>query len=173
MKPRIVLMVAAALLIAVAAGAEQVSNDAFSVTLPAGFGEFKKEAKTVEGKEGKIETTNWVSKAPTGEAVVVTISKMSGKILNPTQMIDGTRDALLKSLNATIDNETKLSGDMPAKLITFHSASVWLSSQLAVNRDILYQLLYVGRTAEQRSAPAVNDMFQSFHVNTPAQAAAK
>lgn len=169
MKTRIWLTAAAALLIAVAAGAEQVSNDAFSLTLPTGFGEFKKETKTVEGKEGKIETNNWISKSPTGEAVIVTVSKMPGKILNPTQMIDGTRDGLLKQLNATVDNEQPLPGEMHGKLITFHGSNVFLTSQLAVNKDMLYQLLYVGRTADQRNNPSVSDMFRSFHVNAPAE----
>ena len=162
----------AVLLLATAAGAEQVTNDAFSVTLPPGFGAFTKQTQTVTGKEGKIETTNWISKAPTGEAIVVTVSKMPGKILNPTQMIDGTRDALLKSLNASVDNETKLPGDVPAKVVTFHSANAFLESQLAVNNDLLYQLLYVGRSADQRGAATVTDMFSSFHVNAPLQSQA-
>lgn len=174
MRTRIWLTAAAALLIAVAAGADQVTNDAFSVNLPTGFGEFKKETKTVQAKEGKIETNNWISKSPTGEAVIVTVSKMPGKILNPTEMIDGTRDRLLKDLNATVDNERPLPGETHGKLITFHGSNVFLTSQLAVNNDTLYQLLYVGRTADQRSNPSVNDMFQSFHVNVaPPQAAAK
>jgi hypothetical protein len=175
MKTRIFSTAAAALLIAVAANAAPVSNDAFSVTLPTGFGEFAKQTQTVAGKEGKIETTNYISKSPTGEAVVVTVSKMPGKILNPTQMIDGTRDGLLKQLNATVDNEQALAGDAQGKVINFHSANAWLTSQLAVNNDMLYQLLYVGRSAEQRSNAAVSSMFQSFHVNAPAapQAAAK
>ena len=163
-----VAVAGAVVLVAAGAFADQVTNDAFSVTLPTGFGAFTKQTQTVDGKEGKIETTNYISKSPTGEAVVVTVSKMPGKILNPTQMIDGTRDALLKSLNATVDNETKLPGDMPAKVIAFHSANAFLQSQLAVNNDLLYQLLYVGRSAEQRSNASVSTMFQSFHVNAPA-----
>ena len=170
-----VAVAGAVLLVGAGAFADQVTNDAFSVTLPTGFGAFTKQTQTVAGKEGKIETTNYISKSPTGEAVVVTVSKMPGKILNPTQMIDGTRDALLKSLNATVDNESPLPGEMTGKVVSFHSANAFLTSQIAVNNDLLYQLLYVGRSADQRGNPSVGQMFQSFHVNAPApqQAAAK
>ena len=175
MKRRLGVTVAAVLLIAAAAGADQVSNETFSLTLPPGFGAFAKQTQTTDGKDGKIETTNWVSKAPTGEAVVVTVSKMPGKILNPDQMIHGTRDALLKSLNATIDSEEKIEGEAPAARMQFHSANAFLRSRLVVDNDRLYQLLYVGRSAEQRGASTVGDMFQSFHVNAAqaVQASAK
>lgn len=166
MKTRLGITLAAMLLVAAAAGADQVSNDAFSLTLPPGFGAFAAQTQSTTGKDGKVvETTNWVSKAPTGEAVVVTLSKMPGKILNPDQMIQGTRDALLKSLNATIDSEEKIEGETPAARMQFHSANAFLRSRLVVDNDRLYQLLYVGRSAEQRGAPSVGQMFTSFHVN--------
>jgi hypothetical protein len=155
------------ILMAASAGADQISNDAFAITLPAGFGEFTKQAQTTDGKEGKIETTNWISKSPTGEAVVVTMSKMSGKILAPEKIINGTRDALLKSLHATIDSEEKLTGDLPGTGLTFHNKSAFLRSRLAVKGDRLYQVLYVGRTAEQRVLPVVGEMFQSFQISAP------
>ena len=167
MKTRIGVTLAAVLLVAAAAGAEQVSNDAFSLTLPTGFGAFTSQTQSTAGKDGKVvETTNWISKSPTGEAIVVTLSKMPGKILNPDQMIQGTRDALLKSLNATVDSEEKIEGETPAARMQFHSANAFLRSRLVVDNDRLYQLLYVGRSAEQRGSPSVADLFTSFHINT-------
>ena len=72
--------VMAALVLGAAAFADEaatdVQNDAFSIRLPAGFAAFTTQAQTAKAAEGTIETTNWVSKAPTGEAVVVTVSKM-------------------------------------------------------------------------------------------------
>ncbi len=87
--------------------------DPFTITLPAGFSPFAKQTQSVKTNDGNVETTNWVSKAPTGEAVVVTVSKMPGKILDPTKMIGSTRDSLMKSLNATVESDDKLAGDLP------------------------------------------------------------
>ena len=79
---------------------------------------------------GDIETTNWVSKASTGEAVVVTLSRMPGKILDPGKMIATTRDSLLKSLNATLDNEQK-SADAASDALLFHSAAAFFRASSA------------------------------------------
>jgi hypothetical protein len=159
-----VLSVAVAVgMLASVAGAEQVTNDAFGINLPTGFGAFTKQAQPVDAK--KIETTNWISKSPTGEAVVVTVSKLPGKILDPTKMMASTRDGLIKSLNATIESDEKAAGDMPSEHLTFHNAQAFLRSRLVVDNDRLVQLLYVGRSADQRALPGVAEMFNSFHVN--------
>jgi hypothetical protein len=159
---RLLTVAAAALMLASAAGADQITNEAFAINLPTGFGAFAKQAQPVGDK--KIETTNWISKSPTGEAVVVTVSKLPGKILDPTKMMASTRDGLLKTLNATIDTDEKVAGDMPSELLTFHNASAFLRSSLVVNHDRLVQLLYVGRSADQRALPGVTEMFNSFHI---------
>jgi len=131
----------------------------FSINLSTGFGTFTKQTQT----SGKIETTNWVSKSPTGEAVVVTMSKMPGKILDPTKLFASTRDALLKSVNGTLDNEQKLGPT--SEVLTFHSNSgAFLRSRLIASRDRLYQVLYVGHSAEQRENPAIAAMFDSFSI---------
>lgn len=159
---RVLTVAFAALMLASVAGADQITNEAFGINLPTGFGAFTKQAQPVGEK--KIETINWISKSPTGEAVVVTVSKLPGKILDPTKMMASTRDGLLKSLNATIESDEKIAGDMPSEHLTFHNAAAFLRSRLVVNNDRLVQLLYVGRSADQRALPGVAEMFDSFHI---------
>ena len=159
------LMLIVALAAAVPVMAQtSVDNDAFGITLPAGFAEFTKQVQKADSPEGTVETTNWISRAQTGEAVVVTMSKMPGQILDPDKMMDATRDSLLKSLKATLESEKDLEGENPATLIQFRSDAAVLQSQLLVAADRLYQVLYVGRTPEQRAAPAVAQLFASFKV---------
>jgi hypothetical protein len=160
-----------AVLVAPLALADQpaaTNDNPFTITLPAGYGQFAKQAQTVKSPQGDIQTTNWVSKAPTGEAVVITLSQMPGKILDPEKMIATTRDSLLKSLNATLDSEEKRdAGDASARLL-FHSAAAFFRSRFVVDDNRFYPVLYVGRSAEQRDQPAVGQLFESFKVAAPA-----
>lgn len=137
---------------------------AFAITLPAGFSEFASQVQKAESPEGTVETTNWISRAQTGEAVVVTVSKMPGRILDPEKMMDATRDSLLKSLKATLESEQEVAGDRKSTMIQFRSDAAVLQSQLLVDDDRLFQVLYVGRTQEQRSAAGVAQLFSSFRV---------
>lgn len=148
-----------------------VATDVFSVALPPGYTVFQKQVQTTKAPEGEIETTNWISKAPTGEAVVVTSSRMPGKILDPDKMIASTRDSLLKSLNATLESQEPRPGDVPSARMLFRSDAAWFRGRLTVVDDRLYQLLYVGRSEEQRAAPAVGEMFASFRLNATPTAA--
>ena len=151
--------------ILVAAAAQ--AAEPFNLTLPTGFGAFTSQTQTATSPDGKkTEVTTWVSKSPTGEAVVVSISKMPGKIDAPEKLFSSTRDALLKSTNSTLDAEEKLPGASPSERLSFHSASgAFLRTRLMVDNDRFYQILYVGRTAEQRDNPAVGTMFDSFAIN--------
>jgi hypothetical protein len=173
---RNVLALTAAMLAvaAVASAAEptQVRNDAFNMTLPTGFGDFASQTQTATSPDGKkTEVTTWVSKSPTGEAIVVSLSKMPGKVDDPAKLFDSTRDALLKSTKGTLDNEQKL--NPTTDVLSFHSASgAYLRSRLIVAGDKLYQVLYVGRSADQRENPAVAAMFDSFAINAGAVAQA-
>jgi hypothetical protein len=133
------------------------STNPFTITLPAGYGEFAKQVQTAKSPEGEIETTNWVSKAPTGEAVVVTMSRMPGKILDPGKLIASTRDSLLKSLGATLETEDEQG-------VRFSSPAAFFQARFNVVGDRFYQVLYVGRSAEQRTAPAVGQLFGSFQI---------
>ena len=155
-----------------AADATPVQNDAFSLTLPAGFSAFTQQAQTANSPDGTITTTNWISKAPTGDAIIVTVSKLPKKILDADKLFTGTRDSLLKSLKATLDSEEKVPGDLPTSRLMFHNDSAYLRARLAVNNDTFYQVLYVGRSAEQRALPFVGEFFNSFKVNAATAAAA-
>lgn len=137
----------------------------FQLTLPTGFGAFTAQSQTAKSPSGDIHVTNWVSKSPTGEAVVVSVSKMPAKIEDPAKLLAGSRDSLLKSVNGTLDSETKIDGDMPGTRVDFHSGTnAFLRARFQVKGDTLYQLLYVGRSAEQRSNPSVDSLFQSFSI---------
>lgn len=160
---------AAFMMAAVAAGAAPVQTTAFTITLPEGFGEFTTQAQKTESPEGQIETTNWISKAPTGEAVVITVSKMPATIGDAEKAIAGMRDSLLKSLGATLENEEKLEGAKRASNLLFKSGGAFLRSNLFVDGDRMMQVLYVGRSEDQRNAAAVGELFQSFR---PIEAAA-
>jgi hypothetical protein len=146
------------LLVAAAAQAAEP----FSLTLPTGFGAYTKQSQ----QAGKIEVTNWISKSPTGEAVVVTMSKMPGKILDPAKLFASTRDGLVKSQNLTLDSDEKLNGTPASEKMSFHAGSnAFLKSRLIASDDRLYQVLYVGHTTEQRDNPAVAAMLDSFSIN--------
>jgi hypothetical protein len=154
--------------VATAVFAAPVQTDAFSITLPEGFGEFATQAQSADSPEGKIETTNWISKAAaTGEAVVVTVSKMPGKIGDAEKAIAGARDSLLKSLNATLETEEKLEGEQRASNLLFKSNGAFLRSQLVVDEDRMIQVLYVGRSEEQRGNAAVGELFSTFKLAEP------
>ena len=129
--------------ISLIAGAAHAAEP-FSINLSTGFGTFTMQTQT-------------------GEAVVVTMSKMPGKILDPAKLFASTRDALLKSVKGTLDNEQKLG---PAsEVLSFHSGSgAFLRSRLIASGDRLYQVLYVGHSAEQRENPAIAAMFDSFSI---------
>ncbi|HEU4523367.1 MAG TPA: hypothetical protein VFT12_15265 [Thermoanaerobaculia bacterium] len=166
---------AAAVMVAAAVPAmaqSAVEKDSFGITLPAGFAEFTSQVQKAESPEGTVETTNWISRAAeSGEAVVVTVSKMPGQILDPDKMMDSTRDSLLKSLKATLESEQPVEGEMPSTILQFRSDAAVLQSKLVVNDDRLFQVLYVGRTPEQRAAPAVEQLFSSFRVIPQAEPA--
>lgn len=142
-----------------------VEKGSFGITLPAGFPDFTKQVQKTDSPEGTIETTNWISRAAqSGEAVVVSVSKMPGRILKPQTTMQSSRDSLLRTLKATLESETKTEGQMPSALLRFRSEGAFLQSKLVVDGDRLFQVLYVGRSPEQRAAPAVEQTFASFRV---------
>ena len=162
---RIAVGLAAALFFPLCAAAADFATDAFGITLPPGFADPVKTETTQSG----IVTDTWVSKAPTNEAVVISISKMPARIADPVKLMDSTRDSLLKSVKGTLENEQTLTGDKPGRVIQFRSGTAFLRSRLVVDGDKLYQLLYVGRSEEQRAA--VGQMFDSFRIVAPAMTA--
>lgn len=147
----------------------KVSNDAFSITLPAGYTAFTSQTKSADSKEGKIDTTTWVAKSTTGQIVIVAMTKMPGRILDPEKMIASTRDALLKSLNATVESEEKIPGDVTAEKLLFKSNTaqpVFVRTNLIVTGDRQYQVIFIGHSDTERTVPAVASMFDSFQAVT-------
>jgi hypothetical protein len=142
----------------------KVTNDAFSITLPAGYTAFTNQTKSADSPEGKVDTTTWVAKSTAGQAVIVAMTKMPGRILDPDKMIGSTRDALVKSLNATVENEEKLPGDLKAENLLFksNSAPIFARARLIVAGDRQYQLIFIGHADAERTDPAVGAMFDSF-----------
>ncbi|HEX6096221.1 MAG TPA: hypothetical protein VF432_07860 [Thermoanaerobaculia bacterium] len=162
---------AATLLITiVAGGGVALADDAaisaipFVMTLPSGYGEFTRQVQTVPSPEGDIETTTWISKALSTEAVVVTMSTMPAKILDPQKLITSTRASLLESLGATLESEQPRAGDVPSTRVLFRTDAAFFRARFTVVADRMYQLLYVGRSAEQRAAAPVAQMFESFRI---------
>jgi len=171
MTKRQTIAIAALLILAAAATFAQtppepakVTNDAFSITLPAGFTAFTNQTKSADSPDGKVDTTTWVAKSQAGQAVIVAMTKMPGKILDPDKMNQSTRDALVKSLNATIENEQKMAGDLTGENLLFksNSAPVFARARLIVSGDRQYQLIFIGHSDPERSAQPVESMFNSF-----------
>ena len=161
-------VILAALVPAALVAATPVDTGVFQIELPDGFSKFTEQTQSSKQEQGVIETTNWVSKSPSGEAVVVTLSTMPGPILQPEKLIASTRDSLLKSLKATLESEEKREDVFPSERLIFKSENAFFRSRFVVAGDRFYQLLHVGRSADQRSAPAVQTMFNSFAINAPA-----
>ncbi|HEX7807550.1 MAG TPA: hypothetical protein VF608_02455 [Thermoanaerobaculia bacterium] len=150
-------------------GAAAYSNGAtvpstFIMNLPEGYTGFSQQVQSTKSPEGDIRTTTWISKAPTGEAIVVTMSEMPGKILDPQKLITSTRASLLRTLGATLETEEARSGELPSARLQFRSDAAFFRARFTVVDDRLYQLLYVGRSTEQRTAPSVGQMFESFRI---------
>lgn len=169
MKKQMMAVMAMAVLM-LAANAQSAPAEAFELTLPNGFAEYTTQAQTVASPEGEIETTNWISRAKSGEAVIVTLSRMPGKILDPQKLITSTRESLLKSLGATLESEEPRQGELPSTRVLFHSDAAWFRARFTVVDDRMYQLLYVGRSAEQRDAQVVGLMFDTFEIPAAAPA---
>src|SRR5688500_8688861 len=142
------LLIAAALtaLVLPAQAAEE-----FQVVLPAGYGEFTRQVQTVQSPDGDIQTTNWVSRSPAGGAVVVTMSQMPGKILDPQKLMTSTRDSLLKSLGATLESAEEREGSLPSERLYFRNGAAFFRSRFVVDNDRFYQLLYMSRAADERT----------------------
>jgi hypothetical protein len=147
------------------------SDDVFQISLPAGYGEFAKKVQNVPSPDGEIETTNWISRSPAGGAVIVTMSRMPGRILDPQKLMTSTRESLLKTLNATLESTEDRQSTLPSERLYFTNGSAFFRSRFVVDNDRFYQLLYMTRSADERTSPAVVQLFDSFSI-TPQQVTA-
>jgi hypothetical protein len=158
MKVRTVLFLIA---IAMTASAALAQSDApFSIQLPPGFGEFAKSTHNAQS----IETTSWLSKGAGNAAVVVTVSKFPKKINTPVKLLDSTRDGLLKSTNATLDSDDTVSTNPPTRRLVMHSSAAWVRAKLIAKSDMLYQVIFIGRSADAPNAGPVSQMFDGFQI---------
>lgn len=145
-----------------------VEQDSFSITLPAGFGEFAHQAQTVKSENGNIQQVTYVSKGLQGNAVIVTHGTMSGKILEPAKMMESGRDSLIKSLGAKLESEKQFEIDgKPAMSISFSAEKprpIFARTDLVVAGPRMYQVIFLGSSAEVLASESTQAMFQSFDI---------
>ena len=139
-------------------------TDSFQIALPTGYGPFAKQVQKTPSPEGETETTTWVSKSAAGNAVIVAVSRMPGRILNPEKLMATTRESLLKSLGGTLESEQKRDTASPSMRVLFRSNTAFFRARLVVDDDTLYQLLHVARSAEGRQDSSVDALFGSFEI---------
>jgi hypothetical protein len=161
------------LILAAAALAQTpVQQDSFSITLPAGFGEFARQEQTVKSQNGDIKQVTYVSKGLQGNAVIVTHGTMTGKILDPAAMMGSGRDSLVKSLGAKLESEKQLEIDgKPALSIAFTAEKprpIFARTDLVVAGPRMYQIIFLGSSAEALANDSTQVMFSSFDVNESA-----
>jgi hypothetical protein len=163
------VMTAAAATFAFSASAAEVHTQAFTIDLPHDFPAFEKKNDVQKAGDGNIETTTWISRSPsTAEAVVIAVSTMPGKILDPQKLFDKTRDALLASLKGTLENDESSSQAVPARRLLMRTPNAFIRARLMTTGARLYQILYVARASEHRSSPEVSNMFASLHLDDSA-----
>ena len=156
------------------AHAGNVNGDAFSVTLPNGFGDAQSQKQTLDSPSGPITQVTYISKSQDGSAVILGYSEFSGTITDPDATLKSGRDSLLKSLGATAKNErsAEVSGH-PARTFLYSATSprlVFGRTDLVVVGPRMYQLIYLGFTQEAIQQADVQGMFSSFRVSDPTPA---
>lgn len=145
-----------------------VDQESFTITLPAGFGEFARQTQTVKSENGNIQQVTYVSKGLQGNAVIVTHGTMTGKILEPAKMMESGRDSLIKSLGAKLESENKFEIDgKPALSVSFTAEKprpIFARTDLVVAGPRMYQVIFLGSSAEALAAESTKAMFQSFDI---------
>lgn len=149
-----------------------VDRESFSITLPTGFSEFARQEQTVKSQSGDIKQVTYVSKGVGGNAIIVTYGTMSGKILEPAAMMGSGRDSLIKSLGAALQEEKSLEIDgKPAMSISFTAEKprpIFARTDLVVVGPRMYQVIFLGASAESLAHESTQQFFQSFDVKESA-----
>jgi hypothetical protein len=174
-RPAIPLAAAAALtlsLLAFPAAAEEAAAppamDEFIVALPDGFSAFETQTQTIQSQSGPIENVTRVSKSEAGDAIIVSYSEFTGPILNPNQMMEQGFQSLLKSVGATAETQSRRELDArPGLDALFGSDKLFGRTQLGVDGDRMYQIIYLSPDASRRSAAAADAFFSSFRFRDP------
>lgn len=154
------------LLTGVAAGDARAAGP-LAVSLPSGFGDFSTQSQKTPSPEGDIRTTNWIARAPSGDVVILTESAMPARVLDPEKLLAGNRRSLLTSLSATLESEQKIDVPRPSRGFLFRNAAMLFRARAAVVGDRLYQLLFVTRAEDRRSAAETERLFDSFVAALP------
>jgi hypothetical protein len=174
MKANAKRMVAAAVLamiVLVPAGFAQtpVQQESFSITLPAGFGEFAKQQQKIKSESGEITQVTYVSKGTGGNAIIVTHGTMPGKIMDPAATMNSGRDSLLKSLGATLVSEKSIQIDgKPAMSISYSAEKprpIFARTDLVVAGPRMYQVIFLGSSAEALAHESTSRFFSSFDIS--------
>lgn len=143
-----------------------VTADGFSLTLPVGFSEFAKQEQVVKTPTGPMNQVTYVSKSPNGEACIVTYGEMSGPILDAKAMMTSGRDGLVKSLGATVEAEKELEINGNKGMTFLYSAAqprpIFARTDMLVSGSRLYNVIYIGPSAEARANQDVDSLFSSF-----------
>lgn len=162
------LFVAATLILPATAFAADVVNDDFAVTLPDGYGEFTRQVQKVQAPSGTIDQVTYVSKAADGSAFIVTYGDLSGPITDPAAAMDGGRDSLVRSLNASVETEAERQIDgLPGRSFSFSSQGatpIFARTDLAVTGPRMYQVIFLGFSPEARADAKVSQFFNSFDI---------
>jgi hypothetical protein len=183
MKRHSALTLAVAFTVAVFAGsaaanaqAQPFENDDFRIALPAGFSEFAIQEQTIDSPSGPIVQRTFVSKDETGAALIVTYGEMPGTILDPEEMISGSRDSLVTSVGAQVETERELEiNGATGRSILFAAASpteIFARGDLMVTGPRLFQVIFLGFNQEQRAGDAVSSAFESFAIKPAVEAEA-
>jgi len=166
---RTTLLFVFTLTVAMTAQAGQVRGDAFSVTLPDGFGNAQQQKQTVNSPSGPINVVTYISKSADGSAVILGYSQFSGKITDPGATLASGRDSLLKSLGAVAKSErnVKVSGH-PGRTFLYSASNprpVFGRTDLVVVGPRMYQLIYLGFEQDGIEKDDVQNMFSTFKVS--------
>lgn len=91
-----------------------------------------------------------------------------GMVLNPELGLDGGRDGAVASMNATIDQEDRITVQgLPARSLVMSTPNQLRFQVVLIvdpDRAILYQLLVGGVNTEQLNSPDARQFFNSFNI---------
>ncbi|MDX1584045.1 MAG: hypothetical protein R3338_10650 [Thermoanaerobaculia bacterium] len=168
---RLALLGAVLLLIIPVASAESVSEEEFSIDLPSWCGQATKQEQQIESPSGPIDVVTYLAKGDDGAACIVTYSELSGPITDSAGTIESSRDSLLQQLNVDVEGEKdiKVSG-FEGRSINFMTADprpIFGRTDLVVADDRLYQVIYIGFTAEARDKIQDSSLFTSLEILSP------
>lgn len=166
-KHSLVLLIVGVLALPFSAAAQSQADEEFVLELPEGFSEFQRTEQTVPTPSGPITQVTYLSKSDQG-AFIVTYSDVNDQITDPGAMMESGRDSLLKSINASLEDEQEISLDGQPGMSFRYKADqprpVYARTDLVVVGPRMYQVIFLGFTEEARDRADVASSFSSFRV---------